>query len=116
MFQIQRVKFILCQKLIVWHFILVAITTIGLAVALYFSSIIIGWLCCMAPANAAQIFSNATLFGLITIDFMIMLTLLVGLCRTFENINFKKSYLITTFILVVMYAVYMPYLLIANTF
>ena len=88
---------ILSQKLNPSHFLLVLILTCGITVGLFVLSLIFGWLCCMEPAAGPRMYSNLTLFGLLTTDILILLLILFGLYRNAKKkarLDFQKNYLI----------------------
>jgi len=112
-----KLRNIISQQLNAVHFALVLLLTVGLAIGLFILSLIFGWLCCMEPAAVPRMYSNLTLFGLITVDLLILVLGLYGLYRNAkkrERTDFQKSYLITGILLIVTYLIFMPYTIITN--
>ncbi len=112
-----KLKNILSYKLNVKHFLLVLTLTAGLTIGLFILSLIFGWLCCMEPAAGQRMYSNLTLFGLITTDLMILILGLIGLnqnAKKKEKTDFQKSYLIIGILLIVLYLIFMPFTIITN--
>ena len=112
-----QLKNILSHRLNTGHFLLTLILIGALTIGLFILSLIFGWLCCMEPTAGPRMYSNLTLFGLITTDLLI---LILGLSWLYLNakkkkrIDFQKSYFIVGLLLVVVYLIFMPYIIITN--
>ena len=90
------------------HFLLTLVLTVGFAIGIFIISFLLGWLCCMEPAASASMFSDFTVFGVLTTDLIVLLLLLrVFYNRSKKKANMKycKSYLLIGFMMVIMYLV-----------
>jgi len=113
-----KLKKILSVKLNLEHFISVLILTIGTTIGLFILSIIIiGWLYFSEPSASPRMYSNLTLFNLLTIDLIILLLGLFTLYKCTEKkqtINFQKSYLLIIFLTITTYIISTPFLINSN--
>jgi heme A synthase len=112
-----KLKTIVSYKLNVGHFLIVLLLSAGLTIGLFILSLILGWLCCMEPAAGPRMYSNLTLFVLITADLMILMLGLGGLylnAKKKDRTDFQKSYLIIGILLIVLYLIFMPYTIFTN--
>ncbi len=114
----KNLKKILAQELNIGHFTLVLALISGFTIGLFILSLIFGWLCCMEPAAGPRMFSNWTLFGLLTSDILILSLILFGLNRYAEKqqkFEYQKTYLIIGLFLIIVYLLVTPIMLISNS-
>jgi len=71
----------------------------------------------MEPAAGPRMYSNLTLFWLLTADFLILLFGLYGLyqkAKKRERVDFQKTYFLIGVLIIAVYVIFMPYALITN--
>ncbi|WP_346882909.1 hypothetical protein [uncultured Algibacter sp.] len=111
----KKVKHLLNLKVNIYHLIL----RLGLMSLLVYGvlSFILTWLCCMWPCFGSSMFSDYAIIMVLTIDFVVLLSVVVGFCKSakqIEKITYCKSYLILGIIVFMLYIATMIYGLIIN--
>jgi len=114
---VNEFKTIINEEFKVFHFIVSFILISSLRYVLLMSSIVLEWLCCMEPAASSSMFSNFTLFGIFTIDLVMLFTVLRFFYKSAKlklMFSYCKSYIIIGLFLMITYFVILPWCLIIN--
>ena len=72
---------IMKQQLHYGHFIIVTVLLSGLVYMVFILSFLLSWLCCMEPAASNQMFSDWTLFIMLTVDLIVIQLTIYGFYR-----------------------------------
>lgn len=111
------IKTILKENTHYGHFIVTALLTFLFSYGLLNLSYILGWLCCMGPAAGSSMFTDMTLFWILTIDYVVIIIMLYLLFRYSskrKQIARLKNYLIIWGVITLAYLILTPKWLIEN--
>ncbi len=103
-------------KVSIGHLLISSLVLSGLVYGLFILSIVVGWTCCPEPAKSSTLFSDFTLFWILTVDLFLLLLLLSRFYRISKQkkVSYSKSYLILGIGLIVLYLVAVPWFIIIN--
>lgn len=110
-------KDVLKVKLSIAHLLISSIVLLGFMYILLIVSIVISWECCLEPNKHSRLFSDFTLFCILTTNLSLLLLLLSQFYKISmrkDNLRRCKSYVILGIILVIFYLVAIPWLLMLN--